>query len=113
MGTTVLAAPAMNRAKEKLGADLFFVIFARNVESLELLGLVPPENVFTIRDTSLFYLAWDTLAFSCGRGVIASTPLSILSCSRVSPHYWRDFRARPAASASTGFTTKDCTAAKC
>src|SRR5882724_9166327 len=62
MGTTVLAQPAMRRAR-KLGADIYFVIFARNVGSLDLTGEFPPENVFTIRDTSLFHLAWDTLAF--------------------------------------------------
>lgn len=63
MGTTVLAQPAMRRAREKLGAEVFFVIFARNVGSLELTGEFPPANVFTIRDTSLFHLAFDTLRF--------------------------------------------------
>jgi ADP-heptose:LPS heptosyltransferase len=63
MGTTVLAQPAMRRAREKLGAELYFVIFARNVGSLDLTGEFPPANMFTIRDTSLFHLVWDTLAF--------------------------------------------------
>ena len=63
MGTTVLAQPAMRRAREKLGAELYFVIFARNVGSLDLTGEFARANVFTIRDTSLFHLAWDTLAF--------------------------------------------------
>lgn len=63
MGTTVLAQPAMRRAREKLGAEVYFVIFARNVGSLDLTGDFPSGNVFTIRDTSLFRLAWDTLAF--------------------------------------------------
>src|SRR3954471_15627513 len=63
MGTTVLAQPAMRRAREKLGAEVYFVIFARNVGSLELTGDFPPANVFTIRDTSLVHLAWDTLQF--------------------------------------------------
>jgi len=63
MGTTVLAQPAMRRAREKLGADVYFVIFARNVGSLELTGDFPAANVFTIRDTSLFHLALDTLRF--------------------------------------------------
>ena len=61
MGTTILAQPAMRKARER--AELFFVIFTRNVGSLELLGEFPAENIFTIRDTSLFALAWDTLAF--------------------------------------------------
>ena len=38
MGTTVLAQPAMRRARAKLGAELYFVIFARNVGSLDLTG---------------------------------------------------------------------------
>ena len=63
MGTTVLAQPAMRKAADKLGAELYFVIFKRNVGSLDLLGTFPAANVFTIRDTSLVHLAWDTLAF--------------------------------------------------
>jgi ADP-heptose:LPS heptosyltransferase len=63
MGTTVLAQPAMRKAHEKLGAELYFVIFKRNVGSLDLLGTFPAANVFTIRDTSLVHLARDTIAF--------------------------------------------------
>ena len=40
--------PAMRKARDALSAELFFVIFARNVGSLELLGTFPPANVFTI-----------------------------------------------------------------
>jgi ADP-heptose:LPS heptosyltransferase len=61
MGTTILAQPAMRKARAR--AELFFVIFARNVGSLELLGEFPAQNIRTIRDTSLFALAWDTLTF--------------------------------------------------
>ena len=46
MGTTILAEPAMRKA----GA--LFVIFARNVGSLQLLGTFPPDNIFTISDRS-------------------------------------------------------------
>ena len=63
MGSTVLAAPAMRKAQARLSAELYFVIFARNAGSLHLLDLVPRDNVFTIRDTSLLHLAADTLAF--------------------------------------------------
>src|SRR5260370_22564526 len=63
MGTTLLAEPAMRKARAALSAELFFVIFERNVGSLELLGTFPTENVFTISDKSLFALARDTLAF--------------------------------------------------
>jgi len=63
MGSTFLADPAMRKARERLGAELFFVIFRRNVASIELVGSVPPGNIFTIRDTSLFHLVRDTAAF--------------------------------------------------
>jgi len=63
MGTTILAEPAMRKARARFPAELYFVIFARNVGSLELLGTFPPDNIFTISDRSLFALARDTLAF--------------------------------------------------
>src|ERR1044072_4055625 len=49
MGSTFLADPAMRKAGEQLGAELFFVIFARNAGSIELVGAVPSDNIFTIR----------------------------------------------------------------
>jgi ADP-heptose:LPS heptosyltransferase len=63
MGTTVLAEPAMRKARAQTSAALFFVIFTRNVGSLELLGTFPAANIFTISDASIFSLARDTLAF--------------------------------------------------
>ena len=63
MGTTILAEPAMRKARTQLSAELFFVIFARNVGSLQLLGTFPPDNIFTISDRSIFALARDTLSF--------------------------------------------------
>jgi ADP-heptose:LPS heptosyltransferase len=63
IGSTILAEPAMRKARDRLGAELFFVIFRRNVGSLDLVGTISPANIFTIRDTSLFHLAWDSLAF--------------------------------------------------
>src|SRR5215469_4932537 len=63
MGTTILAEPAMRKARTELSTALFFVIFERNAGSLELLGTFPRENVFTISDKSLFALARDSLAF--------------------------------------------------
>jgi ADP-heptose:LPS heptosyltransferase len=63
MGSTILAEPAMRKARERLGAELFFVIFRRNVGSLDLVGTIAPANIFTIRDNSLLHLAWDTLTF--------------------------------------------------
>jgi len=63
MGTTILAAPAMKKVRDQLGAELYFAIFRKNVGSLELLGTFPPANVFTIRDSSIVTLLWDTLKF--------------------------------------------------
>jgi ADP-heptose:LPS heptosyltransferase len=63
MGSTILADPALRKARQELGAELFFVIFARNRASLDLTGTIPSENVFTLREESLFVLACDTLRF--------------------------------------------------
>src|SRR5271169_1170861 len=63
MGTTVLASPAMRKARTAAAAELYFAIFARNVGSLELLGSFPQENIFTISDRSIFGIASGALAF--------------------------------------------------
>jgi ADP-heptose:LPS heptosyltransferase len=63
MGSTFLADPALRKAREQIGAELFFVIFKRNMASVELIGTVPSGNIFTIRDTSLFHLVYDAFAF--------------------------------------------------
>jgi ADP-heptose:LPS heptosyltransferase len=63
MGSTVLASPAMRKARAQLSAELYFVIFKRNVGSLQLVGTIAPDNIFTISDASIFALARDTLAF--------------------------------------------------
>ncbi len=63
MGSTLLADPAMRKARERTGAENYFVIFARNADSLAITGTVGPRNVFTIRTTSLWSLAVDALAF--------------------------------------------------
>ena len=63
MGSTVIAQPAMRRAARELSAELFFVIFARNAESLRLLQLIAEDNLFLIRDDNLFVLSLDSLRF--------------------------------------------------
>jgi ADP-heptose:LPS heptosyltransferase len=63
MGSALLADPAMRRARDRLSAELYFVIFAQNADSLALAATVPRGNVFTIRTTSLWLLAVDVLAF--------------------------------------------------
>ncbi|OIR00812.1 ADP-heptose--LPS heptosyltransferase 2 [mine drainage metagenome] len=63
MGSTILADPAMRKARQVFEAELFFVIFKRNAASLDFLRTVPEENVYTIREDSLLTLAADTLGF--------------------------------------------------
>src|ERR1700753_4002385 len=63
MGSTVIANPALEKAKSALGAEIFFLIFERNVDCLRLLPTVADDHIVTIRETSLFALAFDTLRF--------------------------------------------------
>ena len=63
MGSTILADPAMRKARRTFDAELFFVILKRNAVSLDLIGTVPRENIRTIRDDSLFTLAVDIVRF--------------------------------------------------
>ena len=63
MGSTVIANPALEKAKRALNAEIFFLIFERNSDSLRLLPTVPEANIVTIRETGLFALALDSLRF--------------------------------------------------
>jgi len=61
-GATVLAYPALARAREMVGAEnLFFVVFAENRFVLDLLEVVPPGNVISIRTGGLVRVVLDTL----------------------------------------------------
>ncbi|MEW6429118.1 MAG: glycosyltransferase family 9 protein [Thermodesulfobacteriota bacterium] len=64
MGSTILADPAMRKARDRFGADLFFVIFRGNAESLQLLGTVPAANVFVIDPAGILTLCRDVVRFS-------------------------------------------------
>lgn len=65
MGSTVLAYTAIRRAVEMVGREnVYFVLFAENRFILDLLDLIPPENVFAINAGSFRTLvesAWETL----------------------------------------------------
>ena len=63
MGSTVLANPAVRKARRELDAEIFFLIFECNAESLRLLPSIPESHIVTIRDTGLPALAWDSLRF--------------------------------------------------
>jgi len=62
-GSTILAAPAMVKIKDALNANLFFACFEKNSPVLELLGTIPRNNIFKIRDTGVVALALDVLRF--------------------------------------------------
>jgi len=63
MGSTVIANPALEKAKRELDAEIFFLIFERNVDCLRLLPTVPEANIVTIRETSVWNLVLDSLRF--------------------------------------------------
>ena len=57
-GSTVLAYPAIRRAVQMFGAsNVYFVVFEENRFILDLMRLVPPENVVTIRHLGVFDMA--------------------------------------------------------
>jgi ADP-heptose:LPS heptosyltransferase len=61
-GATVVAYPALARAAEKVGREnLFFVVFTQNRFIVDLLDIVPPENVIAIRTDHVFQTLFDTV----------------------------------------------------
>jgi len=63
MGSLVLAHPMFARLKRQYpDASLHILMFRKNREVLDLLGVIPEENVLTIDDRSLMGFASDSLA---------------------------------------------------
>jgi lipopolysaccharide heptosyltransferase II len=61
MGALVLAHPMFRQLRKKYpGADLYVMVFEKNREVVELLEIVQPDNIITIRDTSLLTFTRDT-----------------------------------------------------
>ncbi|MFQ6006619.1 MAG: glycosyltransferase family 9 protein [Woeseia sp.] len=61
-GATVIAEPALRRAVEMVGRDNVFVtVFEQNRFILDILNLIPPENVITIRSTGFAVVCIDTI----------------------------------------------------
>ena len=61
MGALVLAHPMFQQLRKKYpAAELYVLLFEKNREVVELLELVPPENIIPIQDTSLFRFIRDT-----------------------------------------------------
>lgn len=66
-GSTVLAHDAIRLAVERVGREhVHFLVFEENRFILDVLGLVPPENVLTIETHS----AWSMMT-SCARRLVA------------------------------------------
>ena len=64
MGCTVLAYPAMRKLKTTYPeSNLYFLLFRQIRESLDIVDVIPFENVFTIDNSSIFAVARDTLRF--------------------------------------------------
>jgi ADP-heptose:LPS heptosyltransferase len=63
MGSAILVDPAMRKLQKESGANLHFAIFKKNKPSLDLLGTVPQENIYTIREDNFLSLALDAIKF--------------------------------------------------
>lgn len=62
MGSLVLAYPMFMRLKEKYPkAEIFALLFTKNREILDLLNVMPRENVLTLNDSSLSSFLKDSL----------------------------------------------------
>lgn len=53
MGSAVIAYSALRKARERFGAEIYFLIFERNRESVDLLKVLPEAQVITIKDDNL------------------------------------------------------------
>lgn len=61
-GATVLAYPALDRLRKAVGKEnVFFVVFSQNRFIVDLLDIVPRENVLEIKTTNIFRTTWDVL----------------------------------------------------
>ena len=62
MGSAILAYPTMKALKKEYpSAELFFLIFEKNRASVDILKMIPKENVLVIREKNPFYFLIDCL----------------------------------------------------
>jgi len=62
MGSVILSYPLLNAIKLKYpNAELFFLTFHKNEPIVEVLNIVPKNNILTIRDGSFLKLAADAI----------------------------------------------------
>jgi ADP-heptose:LPS heptosyltransferase len=61
-GSTVLAQAAIQRATDKVGrANVYFLLFGENRPILDLLDVIPQENIVAIDARGLFRVVWGAL----------------------------------------------------
>ena len=86
MGALVLGYPMFQRLKEKFPeASLHIMLFEKNREVVELLGIIPPENIITINDRSLpFFIRSAFGALSSMRKLKIDTVIDCELFSRIS-----------------------------
>lgn len=76
MGALILAIPAFEAAASRVGRkNLFICVMPENRPVLDLIDVVPPENILVIRDQNIFTLVSDTLRmmWRCRREGIDTT----------------------------------------
>ncbi|MDD5729523.1 MAG: glycosyltransferase family 9 protein [Candidatus Omnitrophica bacterium] len=62
MGSAILAFASISEVRQSYAdASLYFWIFKKNKESVNLLNIIPEKNVLTLRDDNLFLLCIDIL----------------------------------------------------
>jgi ADP-heptose:LPS heptosyltransferase len=86
MGALVLGYPMFQRLKEKYPeASLNIMVFEKNREVVELLGIIPPENIITINDKSMLVFVKSALgALSKMRKLKIDTVIDCELFSRIS-----------------------------
>jgi len=63
-GATVLAYSSIKRAVELVGREhVYFCVFKENRPILDIIGLIPKENVFEIRQGNIFLFIYDVITF--------------------------------------------------
>ena len=87
-GSTVLAYSAIRRAVELVGCDrVFFVVLAENRFILDVLGLIPEDNVLTIRAYGLLVAVRDAVGALRRLGVDAAVDLEFFARSTAALAY--------------------------
>ncbi len=62
MGSSIIAYSSLKKVTKKYGVEnVYFLIFSKNRESVDLLDIIPKENVLVLSDKSFLSLTLDTL----------------------------------------------------